>query len=80
MTLAAVSDSRLLIHLGEIDSLELLSVFDEILVPVTVYAEMALLKPSSSDTTQDETAGPEERVVATECSTSSERRLIAVRN
>ena len=40
MTLAAVSDSGPLIHLGEIDSLGLLSVFDEFLVPETVYAEI----------------------------------------
>ncbi|MFC7185593.1 nucleic acid-binding protein [Halorubrum yunnanense] len=40
MTLAAVSDSGPLIHLAEIDSLELLSAFDTLLVPETVYAEI----------------------------------------
>ena len=40
MTLAAVTDSGPLIHLAEIDSLGLLSVFDEFLVPETVYAEI----------------------------------------
>lgn len=40
MTLAAVSDSGPLIHLAEIDSLGLLSVFDELLVPETVYVEI----------------------------------------
>ena len=40
MTLAAVSDSGPLIHLAEIDSLELLSAFDAPLVPETVYAEI----------------------------------------
>lgn len=38
--LAAVSDSGPLIHLAEIDSLELLSAFDQLLVPETVYAEI----------------------------------------
>lgn len=40
MTLAAVSDSGPLIHLAEIDSLELLSTFDTLLVPETVYEEV----------------------------------------
>ncbi|PSP82797.1 nucleic acid-binding protein [Halobacteriales archaeon QS_6_64_34] len=40
MTLAAVSDAGPLIHLAEIDSLELLSTFDTLLVPETVYREV----------------------------------------
>jgi hypothetical protein len=36
VTLAAVSDTGPLIHLVEIDSLELLSAFDTLLVPETV--------------------------------------------
>jgi len=40
VTLAAVSDSGPLIHLAEIDPLGLFSVFDEFLVPETVYAEI----------------------------------------
>ena len=40
MTLAAVSDAGPLIHLAEIDSLELLSTFDTLLVPETVYKEV----------------------------------------
>ena len=40
MTLAAVSDAGPLIHLAEIDSLELLSTFDTLLVPETVYEEI----------------------------------------
>ena len=40
MTLAAVSDAGPLIHLGEIDSLELLSTLDTLLVPETVYKEV----------------------------------------
>ncbi|WP_276259390.1 nucleic acid-binding protein [Haloglomus litoreum] len=40
MTLAAVSDAGPLIHLAEIDSLELLSAFDTLLVPETVHKEV----------------------------------------
>jgi len=40
VTLAAVSDAGPLIHLAEIDSLELLSAFDTLLVPETVYQEI----------------------------------------
>ncbi len=40
MTLAAVSDAGPLIHLAEVDSLELLGVFDKLLVPETVYREV----------------------------------------
>ena len=40
MTLAAVSDAGPLIHLAEIDALELLSAFDTLLIPETVYAEV----------------------------------------
>jgi hypothetical protein len=37
VTLAAVTDAGPLVHLAEIDSLELLSTFDTLLVPETVY-------------------------------------------
>jgi len=40
VTLAAVSDTGPLIHLAEIDSLELLSAFDTLLVPDVVYREV----------------------------------------
>jgi predicted nucleic acid-binding protein len=40
VTLAAVSDAGPLIHLAEIGSLELLSTFDTLLVPETVYKEV----------------------------------------
>jgi len=40
VTLAAVSDAGPLIHLAEIDSLELLSAFDTLLVPEAVYEEI----------------------------------------
>jgi predicted nucleic acid-binding protein len=40
VTLAAVSDAGPLIHLAEIDSLELLAAFDTLLIPETVYEEI----------------------------------------
>jgi predicted nucleic acid-binding protein len=40
VTLAAVSDAGPLIHLAEIDSLELLATFDTLLVPETVHDEV----------------------------------------
>jgi len=40
VTLATVSDAGPLIHLAEIDSLELLSAVDTLLVPETVYEEI----------------------------------------
>jgi predicted nucleic acid-binding protein len=40
VTLAAVSDAGPLIHLAEIDSLELLATFDTLLVPETVHTEV----------------------------------------
>jgi predicted nucleic acid-binding protein len=40
VTFAAVSDAGPLIHLAEIDSLELLVTFDTLLVPETVYNEV----------------------------------------
>jgi predicted nucleic acid-binding protein len=40
VTLAAVSDAGPLIHLAEIDALELLAAFDTLLIPETVYAEV----------------------------------------
>jgi predicted nucleic acid-binding protein len=40
VTLAAVSDAGPLIHLAEIDSLELLSTFDPLFVPETVHEEV----------------------------------------
>ncbi|MFQ3318319.1 MAG: putative nucleic acid-binding protein [Natronomonas sp.] len=42
MTFATVSDAGPLIHLAEIDSLELLSAFDTLLIPETVYEEVEM--------------------------------------
>jgi len=40
VTLAAVSDAGPLIHLAEIDALELLAAFETVLIPETVHAEV----------------------------------------
>mgnify|MGYP006297499001 FL=1 len=40
MRLAAVADAGPIIHLAEIDSLDLLSTFDTLLIPETVYREV----------------------------------------
>jgi len=40
VTVAAVADTGPLIHLAEIDSLELLSAFDRLYIPETVHAEL----------------------------------------
>lgn len=40
VTVIAVSDTGPLIHIGEIDSLELLDAFDRLFVPETVYDEL----------------------------------------
>lgn len=40
MTFAAVSDAGPLIHLAEIDSLELFEAFDRLYIPETVYEEL----------------------------------------
>lgn len=40
MTIAAVADTGPLIHLGEIDSLDLLTVLDRLYVPEIVFEEL----------------------------------------
>ncbi|GAA5051593.1 nucleic acid-binding protein [Haladaptatus pallidirubidus] len=40
MTIVAVADTGPLIHLAEIDALDLLTAIDELLIPETVYAEL----------------------------------------
>ncbi|MFB6308989.1 MAG: nucleic acid-binding protein [Haloarculaceae archaeon] len=40
MTLAAVADAGPLIHLAEVDAIDLLSTFDTLLVPEQVYSEI----------------------------------------
>ena len=79
MTLAAVSDAGPLIHLAEIDSLELLAPFDTLLVPETVYEEVeAGGAPNElSDLPYELVEADESRVVPEELD-AGERAAIAV--
>ncbi|MFB9824227.1 hypothetical protein [Halobaculum roseum] len=45
--IVAVADTGPLIHLGEIDSLDLCSVVDKLLIPETVYEELQAGGPPS---------------------------------
>ena len=79
MTLAAVSDAGPLIHLAEIDSLELLSAFDTLLIPETVYEEIE--KGGVPDGMADlsyELVEADESRVETEELDAGERAAIAV--
>ena len=81
MTLAAVSDAGPLIHLAEIDSLELLSVFDLLLVPKTVYGEIE--RGGAPDGISDisyETVEADGDSAASEELDAGERAAIAVAN
>lgn len=68
MTLAAVSETGPLIHLAEIDSLDLLSAFDEMYIPGTVYQELeAVDVPKGLNELRYELVEPNEsRTYATE--------------
>jgi len=67
VTLAAVSDAGPLIHLAEIDSLELLATFNTLLVPETVYEEL-----EAGDVPDELSALPFELVKADENGVESE--------
>ena len=79
MTLAAVSDAGPLIHLAEIDSLELLLTFDTLLVPETVYEEVDAggVPDGVADLSYELVEGDESRV-GTEELDAGERAAIAV--
>ena len=79
MTLAAVSDAGPLIHLAEIDSLELLATFDTLLVPETVYEEVeAGGVPDRLADLSYELVESDETRVGTEELDAGERAAIAV--
>ena len=79
MTLAAVSDAGPLIHLTEINSLELLSAFDTLLIPETVYEEVEAggVPDGLSDLSYKLVEADESRVGAEELD-AGERAAIAV--
>ncbi|WP_324758804.1 nucleic acid-binding protein [Haloarcula montana] len=79
MTLAAVSDAGPLIHLAEIDSLELLATFDTLFVPETVYKEVdAGGVPDGLADLSYELVEADESRVGTEELDAGERAAIAV--
>jgi len=79
VTLAAVSDAGPLIHLAEIDSLELLLTFDTLLVPETVYEEVDAggVPDGLADLSYELVEADESRIGAEELDTG-ERAAIAV--
>ena len=79
MTLAAVTGAGPLVHLAEIDSLELLSTFDTLLVPETVYKEVEAggVPDGLADLSYELVEADESRVGAEELD-AGERAAIAV--
>jgi predicted nucleic acid-binding protein len=79
VTLAAVPDAGPLIHLAEIGSLELLSTFDTLLVPETVYWEVEAggVPDGLADVSYELVEADGSRVV-TEALDAGERAAIAV--
>lgn len=79
MTLAAVSDAGPLIHLAEIDSLELLAMFDTLLIPKAVYKEVEAggVPDGLTDLSYELVEADESRVGAEELD-AGERAAIAV--
>jgi predicted nucleic acid-binding protein len=79
VTLAAVSDAGPLIHLAEIDSVELLATFDTLLVPETVYTEIeAGGVPDELADLSYELVEADESRIRTEKLDAGERAAIAV--
>jgi predicted nucleic acid-binding protein len=79
VTLAAVSDAGPLIHLAEVDSPELLAMFDTLPVPETVYKEVdAGGVPDGLADLSYELVEADERRVGTEELDAGERAAIAV--
>ncbi len=79
MTFAAVSDAGPIIHLAEIDSLELLAAFDTLLVPETVYGEIEVggVPDELTDLSYELVKADEHRVKAEDLD-AGERAAIAV--
>jgi predicted nucleic acid-binding protein len=79
VTLAAVTGAGPLVHLAEIDSLELLSTFDTLLVPETVYKEVEAggVPDGLADLSYELVEADESRVGAEELD-AGERAAIAV--
>ena len=81
MTLAAVSDAGPLIHLAEIDSLKLLSAFDTLLIPETVYEEVETGGvPDGLSELSYELVEADEKSVESEDLDVGERAALAVAN
>ena len=79
MTLAAVSDAGPLIHLAEIDSLELLSTLDTLLIPSAVYQELETGGvPDELSQLSYELVEADESPIGTEELDAGERAAIAV--
>jgi len=79
VTLAAVSDAGPLIHLAEIDALELLSAFDTLLIPETVSQEVKIggVPDGLSDLSYELVDAAERHVPSTELD-AGERAALAV--
>ena len=79
MTITAVSDAGPLIHLAEIDSLGLLSAFETLLIPKTVYEEVERggVPTGMVDTEYELTEADDDRIATGELN-AGERAALAV--
>ena len=81
MTLAAVSDAGPLIHLDEINSLELLSAFDTLLIPEVVHEEIKRGGvPDGFSDLSYELAEADENRIRSEALDAGERAALAITN